>query len=240
MIVIPAIDIKGGRCVRLRQGKMDEETVYSEDPVEVAKRWEEAGASLIHLVDLDAAVEGSPVNFDTIENIVSSIHRGVQIGGGIRDEETAERYLSLDGVRRVIIGTAAYEKPELVSSLAKKYPGRIAVGIDAKDGMVAIKGWVDVTTKDAIELAKEFEGCGVSCIIYTDISKDGMLEGPNVGAMREMVAAVDIPVVASGGVSSMDDITALSRDCGNLTGVIVGKALYAGNVDLAEAIKHNS
>lgn len=235
MIIIPAIDIKDGRCVRLTQGRMDEETVYSNDPAEVALRWEAAGAELIHLVDLDGAVEGKAKNLAVIKNIRSSVKCGLQIGGGIRDEKTAALYLDAVGVRRVIIGTAAQERPAFAATLAKKYPGRIAVGIDAKDGFVATKGWVNVTKETAVGLAKKLQGMGVACIIYTDISRDGTLTGPNVEATKELAASIDIPVVASGGISSMKDIESYKGT--SIEGIIVGKALYADRVDLKEAIR---
>jgi len=234
MIIIPAIDIKDSKCVRLTQGRMEDETVYSTDPSEVAARWAGSGAGLIHLVDLDGAVEGNAKNYEVIKKIASSVDVPVQIGGGIRDAKTAELYLSTPGVKRIIIGTAASEDPVFLSALTKKYPGRIAVGIDAKDGLVAIKGWVKVTQERAVDMAKRLEGQGVACIIYTDISRDGMLMGPNVEATREMAESVNIPVIASGGVSSLKDIEAYRSV--KLEGVIIGKALYSGNIDLKEAL----
>jgi phosphoribosylformimino-5-aminoimidazole carboxamide ribotide isomerase len=241
MIIIPAIDLKGNRCVRLKQGRMDDETVYNDDPADVARRWAASGARLIHLVDLDGAINGAPANFSAIERIIGATNSEVEIGGGIRDEETAGKYLALKKVRRIILGTVAQERPEFVKSLAGKHPGRIAVGIDAKDGFVAVRGWVDVTKEKASELAKRLEGAGVAAIIYTDISRDGMLKGPNVKATIDLAASIKIPVVASGGMSSMDDVTALvnaEKERGvKLEGVIVGKALYSGRIDLAEAIR---
>ncbi|MBI5562882.1 MAG: 1-(5-phosphoribosyl)-5-[(5-phosphoribosylamino)methylideneamino]imidazole-4-carboxamide isomerase [Deltaproteobacteria bacterium] len=234
MIIIPAIDIKGGRCVRLTQGRMADETVYSSDPAEVAQRWEAAGAELIHLVDLDGAVEGEAKNFEVIKRIAASVKTPVQIGGGIRDMRVAGLYLDEAGVRRVIIGTAALTSPGFLDALTKKYPGRVAVGIDAKDGRVAIKGWVEVTDERASSLARRLEGRGAACIIYTDISRDGMLSGPNVGATAELARSVNIPVVASGGISSVKDIESYAGV--PLEGIIVGKALYAEKVDLKEAI----
>lgn len=235
MLIIPAIDLKQGRCVRLTQGRMDEETVYSTDPARIARGWAGLGASLIHLVDLDGAVEGGARNFSAIREIIDSIDVPVQIGGGIRDEKTARTYLDIERVKRIIIGTAACEDPSLVEALTKRYPGRVAVGIDAKDGMVAIKGWVEVTGEKAVDLARRLEGRGVACIIYTDISRDGMLKGPNVEATREIAESVSIPVVASGGISSIKDIE--SYRSVRLEGIIIGKALYSGGVDLKEAIK---
>ncbi len=236
MLIIPAIDIKDKRCVRLRQGRMDEETVYSADPVTVARRWESLGAKLIHVVDLDGAVHGRAVNFDIIKEIVSGIDVPVQVGGGIRDVGTAERYLSLKGVKRIIIGTAACREDGILDELTRRYPGRVAVGIDAKSGLVAVKGWVEVTDIPAKELALRLAKRGVACIIYTDISRDGMLAGPNVEAVRELKEAVGIPVIASGGVSSLKDIESL-LSIGGLEGVIIGKALYTGDIDLRAAVK---
>lgn len=234
MLIIPAIDIKDKRCVRLTQGRMDAETVYSNDPAEVALKWASLGAEIIHLVDLDGAVEGNAKNFEVIKRITDAVKVPVQIGGGIRDIKTADLYLSLPGVKRIIIGTAAYDNPEFLSAIAKKYPGKVAVGIDAKDGKVAIKGWVTVTDEKAIDLAKKLEGVGVASIIYTDISRDGMLSGPNVAATSEMANAVSIPVIASGGMSSKKDIESYRGV--PLEGIIIGKALYSGNIDLKEAI----
>ncbi|HHL39826.1 MAG TPA: 1-(5-phosphoribosyl)-5-[(5-phosphoribosylamino)methylideneamino]imidazole-4-carboxamide isomerase [Deltaproteobacteria bacterium] len=234
MKIYPAIDIKGGRCVRLVQGRMDAETVYSDDPVEVALRWRREGGAMLHIVDLDGAVEGGARNFETIEAIVKAVDIPVQVGGGIRDRAAAERYLSLDGVGRIIIGTAALERPGFVEELARAHPGRIAVGIDAKDGRVAVKGWVEVTGTSAVELARRLDGAGAACIIYTDIARDGMLGGPNVEATRGIVEAVDIPVVASGGISSLADIESY-RGVG-VEGIIIGKALYTGDVRLADAV----
>ncbi len=235
MLIIPAIDIKNGKCVRLTQGRMDAETVYSENPVEIAKKWEEAGAKLIHLVDLDGAVEGTPKNQDTIKKIVASIRMPVEIGGGVRDMGIIKDYLGIKGVKRVIIGTVAQEDPALIEKACRTFPEGIAVGIDAVDGMVATRGWVKVTKEKAVDLAKSLEGLGVSCIIYTDIARDGMLTGPNVKATKEMAHAVSIPVVASGGMSSLKDIEGFKGL--KLEGVIIGKALYTGDIDLREAIE---
>lgn len=235
MIIIPAIDIKEGKCVRLTQGRMDEVTVYYDDPAEVAGKWAGLGAELIHLVDLDGAVDGEPTNLDVVRRIIGAVDVPVQIGGGIRDERTARAYLENDGVKRIIIGTAAYEDPDLLRSLCKAHPGRVAVGIDAKDGKVAIKGWVEVTDERATDLAKKLEDAGVSAIIYTDISRDGMLTGPNIEATRQMAESVHVPVVASGGISSVKDIENYRGV--PIEGIIIGKALYSGAVHLADAIK---
>ncbi|MDH4226324.1 MAG: 1-(5-phosphoribosyl)-5-[(5-phosphoribosylamino)methylideneamino]imidazole-4-carboxamide isomerase [Deltaproteobacteria bacterium] len=235
MIIIPAIDIKGGKCVRLEQGKMDAETVYSTNPVEVALKWEAAGARIIHLVDLDAAIEGRPVNFNIIKNIVDKLKTAVQIGGGIRSMETAEAYLNIPGVERIIIGTAAAKDEAFIKSLAQKHPGKITVGIDAKDGKVAVKGWVEVTDIDAFTLAKKLKALGVAALVYTDISRDGMLSGPNLAANTKMAKEAGIPVIASGGVSGIEDIKRLKAT--GVYGAIIGKALYSGDIDLKEAIQ---
>lgn len=235
MLIIPAIDIKGGKCVRLTQGRMDAETIYSENPLEVARKWEEDGAQLIHLVDLDGAIAGTPKNQEVIEKIVQSIKTPVEIGGGVRDLKVIKGYLSMKGVQRVIIGTIAQENPQLVESACKIFPGNIAVGIDTIDGIVATRGWVKVTQEKAVDLAKRLEGLGVSCVIYTDISRDGMLTGPNVKAAKEMARAINIPVIASGGMSSVKDIESFKGV--KLEGIIIGKALYTGAIDLQEAIE---
>lgn len=234
MIIIPAVDIKGGKCVRLTQGRMDAVTVYSDDPSGMAVKWESLGARLIHIVDLDGAVKGSAENFEAIKRITERVSVPLQIGGGIRDEETAGAYLSLKNVKRVIIGTAAYSDPGFLEGLVRKYPGRIAVGIDALGGKVAINGWVRVTDEPAVSLAKRLEGHGVASIIYTDISRDGTLTGPNVAATKELSDAVSIPVIASGGISSIKDIEAYRGV--RIEGIIIGKALYSGSVGLKDAI----
>jgi len=219
----------------ITQGKMDAETVYSENPVEIAKRWEENGASLIHLVDLDGAIEGMPKNHDIIKKIAGSIKTPVEIGGGIRDLKVIRDYLGIKGVQRVIIGTIAQENPGFVKEACRMFPGSIAAGIDAIDGMVATRGWVKVTQEKAVDLAGRLEGLGVSCVIYTDISRDGMLTGPNVKATKEMAHTVNIPVIASGGMSSVKDIESFKGV--KLEGIIIGKALYTGDIDLKEAIE---
>jgi len=234
MIIIPAVDIKDGRCVRLHQGKFDAVTRYFDNPVEAALRWSEAGAKLIHLVDLDGALAGRAVHIDLIKGIIEATGVEVEIGGGIRDMATAEAYLELSGVKRVILGTAAYKDRDFLTALTAKYPGRVAVGIDAKDGCVALKGWVDVTAARAVDFAAELEGAGVGAIIYTDISRDGAMSGPNVEATCELAESVTIPVVASGGVSSIDDIKAFKGK--DIEGIIVGKALYTGDINLEEAM----
>lgn len=235
MLIIPAIDIKNGQCVRLTQGRMDAVTVYSDDPSEMAVKWESLGARLIHLVDLDGAVEGAAKNYDVVKKIAAAVKVPVQIGGGIRDITSAQKYLYLNNVKRIILGTAALNDPDFLRYLTKRYPGRIAVGIDAKDGFVAINGWITVTDEKAVDLAVSLEDAGVAAIIYTDISRDGMLKGPNVAATSEMAEAVSIPVIASGGISSAKDVESY-RDV-KLEGIIIGKALYTGGVDLKGVVE---
>jgi len=235
MRVIPAIDLKGGQCVRLLQGREDEVTAYSNDPAATAKIWESCGAKLLHVVDLDGAFTGSQKNLDAIIMIRKSVSMDIEVGGGIRDLKKIDSLIGI-GINRIILGTAVIETPSLLKDACGKYPGRILVGIDAKGGKVAVKGWVEVTEVGAKSLAKDVENNGAAGIIYTDISRDGMLTGPNLPAMREMVETVKIPVIASGGVSSLEDIKAL-KEIKGLWGVITGKALYSGAVDLKEAIK---
>jgi len=235
MIIIPAIDLKDGKCVRLLQGKREEVTVYSDDPVSMAEHWVELGAELLHVVDLDGAFTGEQRNFSKIEAIRKAINIPIEVGGGIRDMERIEKLFSL-GVDRVIIGTSAAQNPDMVKIACENYRGRVLAGIDAKDGQVAIKGWEEVTELGAVEFALEMEKAGTAGIIYTDISRDGMLTGPNIDAMSQMAGALNIPVIASGGVSRLDDIKNLMK-IGNLCGVITGKAIYSGSLDLREAIK---
>jgi phosphoribosylformimino-5-aminoimidazole carboxamide ribotide isomerase len=235
MIVIPAIDLKDGLCVRLLQGRKDAVTTYSDDPASTARKWEACGAKLLHVVDLDGAFTGSQKNLDAIVKIRESVVIDIEVGGGIRDMKKIDELIDM-GINRIILGTAIIENPSLLVKACENHAGRIIVGIDAKDGKVAVKGWVEVTEFTAKELARDVERNGASGIIYTDISRDGMLTGPNVNAMREMVETVNIPVIASGGVSSIDDIKAL-MEIKNLYGVITGKAIYSGAIDLKEAIK---
>lgn len=234
MVIIPAIDLKGGECVRLLQGREDEVTSYSKNPSEMAKKWVSEGAELIHLVDLDGAFSGDQKNLESIKAIRDAVDVDLELGGGIRDLDRIDMLIDM-GINRVILGTVAVENPALVIEAAQKYPGKIIVGIDAKDGRVAVKGWVEVTSTDAMELAAAMEQQGVAGIIYTDIARDGMMTGPNISAMRSMVDQVDIPVIASGGVSKMEDIEKLMM-INDLWGIISGKALYEGTVSLSEAI----
>lgn len=236
MIIIPAIDIKNGRCVRLLQGRMDAETVYSDDPASMALRWAEGGAGRLHVVDLDGAIEKRPKNLDRIRAIIDAVNIPIQVGGGIRDMETIRMYLE-NGADRVVIGTEAIRNPDLVRQACQAYPGRIVVGIDARNGLVAIEGWTETTESSAVDLAKQLEDTGAAAINFTDIERDGMRTGPNIAETRRLAESVNIPVVASGGVSSLDDIKALlplSRS--GVVGVIIGKALYDGNVDLPAAV----
>jgi len=237
MLVIPAIDIKGGKCVRLVQGKMDQETVYSTNPVEVAKKWQSMGAEFLHLVDLDGAFAGEPKNSVAIEAIADAITIPFQVGGGIRDIEAINLYLAM-GASRIILGTTALEKTWFVRDVCEQHHGQILVGIDARDGKVAIKGWEELTNKAAIELAKELEDAGVAGIIYTDISRDGMLKGPNIEGIKALAQSVKIPIIASGGVSNIEDIKRLKElESIGVVGVITGKAIYTGGLNLTEAIK---
>ncbi|MFZ3065667.1 MAG: 1-(5-phosphoribosyl)-5-[(5-phosphoribosylamino)methylideneamino]imidazole-4-carboxamide isomerase [Nitrospirota bacterium] len=235
MIVIPAIDLKEGKCVRLLQGRMEDATVYSDNPEDTAKRWVAEGAELLHIVDLDGAFTGGMKNISAIEAIRKAIRIPIEVGGGIRDMDRIDQLLSL-GVNRIILGTVAVEKPELVKEACKKYPDKILVGIDAKNGFVATKGWVEVTQIKAKELALKMQGYGAAGVIYTDISRDGMLTGPNIETTREMAESLNIPVIASGGISSIDDIKRLSGIKG-LWGAITGKAIYSGALNLKEAIR---
>lgn len=233
--LIPAVDIKGGKCVRLYQGKADREKVYFGNPVEVAKRWKEQGAKRIHVVDLDGAFEGAPKNIRIVEEIVKSISIPVQFGGGVRTLEALDRLFEI-GIDRVIVGTAAVGNPELFSKMVKTYPKKIVLGIDAKNGMVTTKGWVEVTKFSAIELANTYESMDIWGFVYTDISRDGTLTSPNFEEIEKFAGNVKKPVIASGGVSKLNDILKLSR-IDNVVGAIVGKALYEGRVSLKECLK---
>lgn len=237
MIVVPAIDLKQGKCVRLKQGDMARETVFSDNPVEMALRWESQGAQLLHVIDLDGAISRKPVNHPIIKEIVHHLKIPVQVGGGIRDEETADIYLS-GGVDRVILGTVAHKNPALVEALCRKYPGRIVVGIDARDGKVAVEGWTESTETTVIKLAQRYESMEVRAIIFTDIKRDGMQTGPNLEMTRELALSVRIPVFVAGGVSTLQDIKEIAsiRDCG-IEGVITGRAIYAGSLNFLEAVR---
>jgi len=237
MDVIPAVDIKNGKCVRLFQGKMDSETVFSDDPAAMAKRWADEGAGIIHVVDLDGAIEKSPQNLESITKIINSVDAHIQVGGGIRNQSTIRMFLEI-GVKRVIIGTEAIRNPKLVKDACKEFPGQIVVGIDAINGMAAIEGWTKTTQIKAVDLAIQFEDSGVVAINFTDIHRDGMETGPNIEETRRLAEAVNIPVVASGGISSIEDILNLiPLESVGVVGVITGRALYSGSLNLREAIE---
>lgn len=234
MLLIPAIDLKDGQCVRLRQGRMDDDTVFSDKPVEVAGRWVKEGARRLHLVDLNGAFAGEPVNGDAIRAIADRYPElPLQVGGGIRDEKTIEAYLDT-GVDYCIIGTQAVKDPDFVARACAAFPGHIIVGLDAKDGMVAINGWAEVTDIEVTALARQFEDDGVTAIVYTDIGRDGMMSGVNVSATEALANAISIPVVASGGITDINDIRALCEaNSDNITAAITGRAIYEGTLDFA-------
>lgn len=235
MIVIPAIDLKDGRCVRLRQGRMQDETVYAQDPAEVARRWETEGAQLLHVVDLNGAVEGTPRNHAAIENILKAVTIPVQVGGGIRTLETIESYLS-SGVERVVLGTAVVRDRALLQEACNRFPGRVIVGVDAKGGKVAVQGWTDVADLDAADFVVRLAGLPVYAVIYTDIARDGMLEGPNLEGLRRMSDACPVPLIASGGITRTEDLRLLRALGPKVIGAILGKALYEGLLDLRSAM----
>jgi len=237
MDVIPAIDLLQGRCVRLYQGDYEQSQVFDENPVAVARQWAEQGADWLHLVDLDGAKTGEPVNLDAIAAIVRAVDIKVQVGGGLRDRQRVEQLLQL-GVTRVILGTIAIEQPTLVGQLCRDYPGQILVGIDARNGKVATRGWLETSEVEAIDLAQQMAEAGAAAIIYTDIHRDGTLQGPNVEALRQLALAVSIPVIASGGVSSIGDLLSLlALEALGVSGAIVGRALYTGDLSLREALQ---
>jgi len=236
MILFPAIDLKDGHCVRLRRGEMDQATVYGDDPAAQARAFAEAGFEYLHIVDLNGAFEGAPVNAAAVEGVLESVGLPVQLGGGIRDMAGIEAWLDR-GVWRVILGTAAVRDPGLVREACHRFPDQIAVGIDARDGKVAVEGWAETSKLSAVDLARRFADTGVSAIIHTDIARDGMLEGLNLDATRELAEAVDIPVIASGGLAGMDDVEALLRpENARLAGAIAGRALYDGRLDARAAL----
>jgi phosphoribosylformimino-5-aminoimidazole carboxamide ribotide isomerase len=236
MLIIPAIDLKDGQCVRLRQGLMDDSTVFSDDPLTIARRWVDAGCRRLHLVDLNGAFAGEPVNGELVMDIAAAWPElPIQIGGGIRTLETAEHYVKA-GVSYIIIGTRAVKEPAFVAEACRAFPGKVIVGLDAKDGLVATDGWAEVSSVRAADLAKRFEADGVAAIVYTDIARDGMMQGVNVEATVGMARASTIPVIASGGITNLDDIRALKAvaDAG-ICGAITGRAIYEGTLDVAEA-----
>lgn len=236
MILFPAIDLKDGQCVRLLRGDMDKATVYADDPAVQAKAFADTGCEWLHLVDLNGAIEGRPANAAAVERILAAIDIPIQLGGGIRDLDTVAMWLDR-GVARVILGTLALREPEIVIEACKKFPGQVAVGIDARGGMVAVEGWVETSDMTVVDLARRFEDAGVAAIIYTDIDRDGALTGVNVESTADLARATSIPVIASGGVASLDDIVALKATGAPFEGVITGRALYDGRLDLAQALQ---
>jgi phosphoribosylformimino-5-aminoimidazole carboxamide ribotide isomerase len=235
VLVIPAIDLKDGRCVRLRQGDMAAETVYSDDVQAVARKWQAGGAAMIHVVDLNGAVDGEPRNLSQIEAVIKTVSVKVQVGGGIRTIETVRRYLHA-GVSRVVLGTAALTDRAFLEQACKEFPGRILLGLDARGGKVAVKGWTAVSDIRAVDLLKELSGCAIGAVIYTDIARDGMLGGPNIPALEEIVAHSSCPVIASGGISRIEDLLAVRSLGPRIEGAIVGKALYDGKLDYRAAV----
>jgi phosphoribosylformimino-5-aminoimidazole carboxamide ribotide isomerase len=235
MRVIPAIDLKDGRCVRLRQGDMTTETVYSEDVPSVAARWQQLGADLIHVVDLNGAVDGEPKNLPQIETVIKTVRVKVQVGGGIRTIDTVRRYLQA-GVARVVLGTAALTDRAFLTQACREFPRRILLGLDARDGQVAVKGWTSVSATKATDLLKDLADIELGAVIYTDIARDGMLSGPNLEALREVVELSSFPVIASGGITRIEDLHAVRSLGPRVEGAIVGKALYDGKLDYREAV----
>ena len=235
MILYPAIDLKDGACVRLYKGEMGQATVFNDDPAAQAKAFEAAGCRWLHLVDLNGAFAGAPVNVAAVEGILKATSVPAQLGGGIRDMATIEGWLE-KGLSRVILGTVAVREPDLMRAAARAFPGKVAVGIDARDGRVAVEGWAETTEMTAHDLARSFEDAGVAAIIYTDIDRDGAMQGPNMDATAALARAVSIPVIASGGVSSMADLAALKASSAPLDGVISGRALYDGAITIPEAV----
>ncbi|MEM8571692.1 MAG: 1-(5-phosphoribosyl)-5-[(5-phosphoribosylamino)methylideneamino]imidazole-4-carboxamide isomerase [Pseudomonadota bacterium] len=234
MILYPAIDLKDGQCVRLLRGDMDKATVFGDDPAAQARAFEAAGCQWLHIVDLNGAFAGEPVNAAAVADVLKAVKIPVQLGGGLRSHETISRWLD-EGVSRVILGTVALRNPDLVREAAKRHPGKVAVGLDARDGKVAVSGWAETSEVTAIELAKRFEDAGIAAIIYTDIDRDGAMRGPNIPATAELAESVGIPVIASGGISSLEDLKRL-KECGvPLNGAVSGRALYEGKLDPAEA-----
>jgi phosphoribosylformimino-5-aminoimidazole carboxamide ribotide isomerase len=233
VLILPAIDLRGGQCVRLRQGDYSQETVFSADPAAMARRWVDEGAEFLHIVDLDGARDGRPVNGDSIKQIVQASGVPCQLGGGIRTEADIEQALAW-GVTRVVIGTRALKAPEWLGDMCRRFLNKIVLGIDAKGGRVATEGWLQVSDLSALELATKFSRLSLAALVYTDISRDGMLQGPNLEAMREMAAAVPFPVLASGGVSSADDVARLAKT--GVAGCIIGRALYEGKIKLADVL----
>lgn len=234
MEVWPAIDLRGGKCVRLRQGDYDQETIFNDDPAGVARQFADAGARFLHVVDLDGAREGSPVNLPAVQAIVEAVDMRVELGGGVRDEQSISELLGF-GLDRLVVGTSAIKQPEWFRGIVRQFPGRLVLGIDARDGLVATDGWLETSQLGAVELAQQLAGEPLAAIVYTDIATDGMMAGPNTAAMAQMQQAVDVPVVASGGVTTADDVAALAE--AGLAGCIIGRALYEGTLTIEEALE---
>jgi len=242
MDILPAIDLRDGKCVRLRQGDYAQETVFADDPVEMARRWVSDGATWLHLVDLDGAKAGRPVNHEVVRRIVQAAGVKCELGGGIRDEAAIRRMLDDVGVQRVIIGTQALKQPRWFREMAQRWPGRLVLGIDARDGLVATEGWLDVSKTSAIELAKQYTDLDLAAVVYTNIANDGMMQGVDDGTIRDLIqlAELDLPVIASGGVTTLDDVRKLadvSQSQPKLIGTIIGRAIYEGTIRVADAIE---
>ena len=235
MLLIPAIDLKDGKCVRLRQGEMSQVTQYSDDPVGMAEQWQNLGAQYLHIVDLDGAVEGTPKHLPQIEAIAKKLSIPIQVGGGIRNVDTVQAYRS-SGVDRVVVGTAALQDPNFLALVAQQFPQKILVGIDVKQGLVAVHGWTTVSTLTSQQVFDSMKDLPLGGIVFTDISRDGMLSGPNISALREAAEHSPVPIIASGGVTALEDIRAIQEIGGNISGIIIGKALYEGALDLKAAL----
>ena len=235
MLIIPAIDLKDGQCVRLTQGDMQRATVYSSDPAAMARKWQDEGASLLHVVDLNGAFEGQPKNLAQVEAIAAAVSIPIEVGGGIRSLDTVRMYLGV-GARRIVMGTTALKHREVLEEILEMFPDRVVVSIDAKNGMVATDGWKTVSNVSASEAVKSFAGLAISAVIYTDIARDGMMEGPNMSSLKLIVDASPVPVIASGGITSIEDIIAIKALGPRIEGVVLGKALYEGKINLRKAV----
>jgi len=237
MIIIPAVDIKGGRCVRLREGRADEETVFSEYPQEMAQKWVDQGAERLHIIDLDGAFEKGPRNRSIIQEMVKAVRVPIQLGGGIRDLQTVESYLSL-GLAQVILGTMALKEPALIKEACRRFPDQIIVSLDARDNRIAVEGWTEISEVDPVDMAEHYEDWGVKAIIFTDISRDGTQQGPSLSSTRRLAQATRLPVIAAGGIATLNDVRSLAPlEKDGLIGMITGRAIYSGSLELSEAIR---